>query len=202
MSKKNNNFNKKILFILLSINTFNNFAADILKGNSDNETKSFSFNVNNIIQNNVGGRLYASAAPGQGGGDMTTNFAVSFLNNSSNEFMPLTPETITLNSQAKQTNPLFDQSILSIALLESNDNFSGSKEHLVVVSENTPSIIYLFDQINSADNISVLSAANIPDTAGNITEKIVQLAASNKHHIFAAVAPNGGVFGNEKTKQS
>ena len=152
------------------------------------EGQSFSFGLQKNVQGFFTAKFYVGAHPSAGGNGDVNEFAIAQVSRGNNKFVALAPQTITLNNVAQQ-NPLFDQGILALDLF-------GKKELPLIVTESEPTIVYLFDQFLSPENIHLVSAQKVRDSIANVSAGVVSLASSRKAHVFAAVKPQGGDFGD------
>ncbi len=201
-----------VLIALLCASTA--YSAITLKGDaaaSDNETFSFEIQqaVPSTLPDTIGAHVYTAAAPSTGGANIVKDYSVSQAIRESVAIVPLCPETATVNFDKNVTNPLYDKGIAYMSLFNGfESSLKGSNERPVVVLQEDKKTIYVINSYSSiGQNVHVISAAksdldtgllsfiqNVPDAAGNITSGIVQIEAANPY-IFAAVGPEGGLFG-------
>jgi len=190
---------KLLLFFCLVTMHLHNFSTDILRGNTETANESFTFSLQEHVQNRAANNFYVGAQPGQEGTNTTQEFALASITRNSNQFQGLTPKQVTLNGQPEQKNPLFDQSITSLALLESdNRGTTGIDEVPAVVIPSQPATIYFFIDAIITQLTSLRSVSNVPDVTGAITAGIIDLAATESQ-VFAAVKPQGGEFGDNNS---
>jgi hypothetical protein len=192
--------NKKIItsfFTLLLTLPLN--SAILIRGDKDApEGQTFSFTVNKNIFS-PSGNFYESTNE-----ILTENqeFTLSRLVRGAIAFMPLMPQTINLNGNPNVENPLFGDKIIQLGMLATEDGL-GMRDMPVVVGENRPSRVYLFDNINQFDNTIVAVSMDVHDATGAVSPGIVDLTTNigtnNAGHVFAAVKPNGGEFGQENS---
>ncbi|HLC06931.1 MAG TPA: hypothetical protein VJJ26_01965 [Candidatus Babeliales bacterium] len=185
--------NKKIgiSFLTLSLSLCLT-SAELIEGDKDApEGQTFSFSVNRNIFSSTG-NFYESANE-----NLTANqeFTISRLIRGTKAFAPLTPETITLGGVQNAPNPLFGTKILALGMLETEDGLF-LRDIPVVVGENKPATVYLFENISQPTNIEVEFSQDVHDAQGNVSNGIVDLTTNNIGHVFAAAKPNGGEFGD------
>lgn len=203
------------LFSILLCTSSAMHAAITLEGDSDAASgETFSFRVQeaamSMLSDIVGTNLYVAAHPSDGGADTVKEFALSRASRTTNSFLPLTPQTITFNSDKEVANPLYDKGIAFMKLFNAEESIlAGSRERPVVVLEDDKTTLYMLNNFtDSGKNIAVLSfqksdipssslipTQNVPDAAGTLTSGIVQIATANPF-VFAAVGANGGSFGD------
>ncbi len=177
-----NNLIKKIcrtvFWVCLSINV-GIYAADLIQGDQEaQENQSFSFPVRAHSSSSSGIDFYTGALNAGG-----KNFAIARLLRGSTDFIPLTPQRVSLNDKDDQDNPLFNAPISFLSLLES--------QGLVAVTPDRKNNIYLVDT-DKLTNPSLRAIQNITDASGKeVANGIVGLAAGNKIFIFAGVRGKG-----------
>jgi len=185
--------NKKIGISLLTLSlSLCLISAELIEGDKDapaGQTFSFSVNKNAFSSS---GNFYEGANE-----TLTANqqFSLSRLLRGTKAFAPLTPETIILNGNAGVTNPLFGAKILALGILEKEAGFF-LEDMPVVVGENRPATVYLFETITRAGDITVQASADVHDASGAVSSGIVELTTDGVSHVFAAVKPNVGEFGD------
>ncbi len=188
--------NKKIgILFFLSTISLQLSSAILIRGDKDApEGQTFSFTVNKNILSNAG-NFYESSNE-----ILTENqeFTLSKLMRNANAFMPLMPEIITLNGQQETQNPLFGDRILQLGLLETEDGFF-MREMPVIVGESRPARVYLFENNNQFNNTIVVPSGDVHDATGTFSSGIVDLTTNNASHVFAAVKPHGGEFGQNNS---
>ncbi len=198
---------KPLLFLYVASIYLHNFSADILRGNAETENESFTFSLQEHIQNTSANNFYVGAQPGQEGTNTTQEFALARISRNRNQFQGLTPKQVTLNGHPDQENPLFDQAISSLTLLESaNRDATGIDEFPVTVIPSQPATIYFFVDTFNQKRISLDSVSNIPDATGATTSGIINLAGAEsqevtglRNQVFAAVKPQEGNFGDNNS---
>ena len=190
---------KHLLFLYIVSINLHSFSADILRGNAETENESFIFSLQEHIQNASANNFYVGAQPGQEGTNTTQEFALARISHNRNQFQGLTPKQVRLNGQPDQENPLFDQAITSLTLLESDSpGTTGITEIPVAVIPTQPATVYFFVDTINPQRISLRSVSNVPDATGAITAGIIDLAAAESQ-VFAAVKPQGGEFGDNNS---
>ncbi len=129
-------------------------------------------------------------------------FALARVSRGKTAFDPLTHQRVMLNGIANQANPLFDKGIIALGLLETTEGLFGRLELPVVVTQNEPARLYLFDKLSlsntSLPNTIALGSTKqlVRDAARNESAGVVGLTTNTTAHVFAAVKPNGGNFGD------
>jgi len=195
----NMQYSKTLLFLYIVSINLQNFCADILHGNANTNTESFTFSLQSFIQNAAANNFYVGAQPGQEGTSTTQEFALARINHNREQFQGLTPKIVSLNNRLDQENPLFDQAITSLTLLESdNSGFTGIDEFPVVVTPSQPATIYFFVNSRNPQKIALQSVSHVPDATGETTSGIINLAAAESQ-VFAAVKPQNGDFGDNNS---
>ncbi|HEX4068580.1 MAG TPA: hypothetical protein VHX42_00630 [Candidatus Babeliales bacterium] len=189
--------NKKIILFLTILLSLPLNSAILIQGDKNApEGQTFSFTVNkNILSSS--GNFYESA------NEILTvdqQFTLSRLVRGAIAFTPLMPQLVNLNGQPETENPLFGDKIIQLGMLETEDGFV-MRDMPVVVSESRPSTVYLFENINQFDNSFIVTppTGDVHDANGNISPGIVNLTTDITNHVFAAVKPNGGEFGQDNS---
>jgi hypothetical protein len=186
--------NKKISILLLALSlSLSLNSATLIQGDKDAPTgQTFSFNVDKNILSSMG-NFYEGARE-----NLLANqeFTLSKLMRGAAAFMPLAPETVTLNGNNGVSNPLFGAHIIALGILEAEEGFS-MRDMPVVVTAQSPATIYLLENIASNANIEMISslAGDVHDATGAVSSGVVSLTTNSTNHVFAAVKPNGGEFG-------
>ncbi|HSC25109.1 MAG TPA: hypothetical protein VLB80_02730 [Candidatus Babeliales bacterium] len=185
--------NKKIIIFLVIFSLYSSFnGAILIKGDKDaSEGHTFSFNVYQNIFSPAGNFYEGSNEV------LTTNqeFSLSRLLRGTNAFMPLIPEIVTLNGSSDVANPLFGDKIIALGMLETEDGFSV-RDMPVVVGSHNESTVYLLENINKFNGTIMASSNNTRDALGSISRGIVNLTTNTTSHVFAAVKPHIGEFGD------
>jgi len=169
--------------------------AKLIEGDVQGGTESFSIAVRTHVRNLKGNKFYVGAnATG------LDKFALSQLLRGVNQFIPLAPETVTLNS-ASATNPLFNANIAFLDLLEVSNPYDNKiEEHPAAVTQADKTSIYLLDKFNNPNKVDMFFIDGVFDAAGATTSEIVGLGTISRNSgsfILAAVKPNaGGTFGD------
>lgn len=187
--------NKKFGILFLITISLHLNSAILIQGDKDApEGQTFSFNVKKNSFS-PSGNFYESTNE-----ILTENqeFTLSRLIRGARAFMPLMPELITLNGQSGKENPLFGDRIIQLGMLETEDGFY-MRDMPVVVGENRPATVYLFENINQFDNTIVISSGDVHDATGAVSPGIVDLTTNISNHVFATVKPNGGEFGQKNS---
>lgn len=187
--------NKKVIIFLFTLSfSLNSNATQLIKGDPDApEGQTFSFGINQNIFSTAGN--FYTGANANVTIDSARPFALSQLKRATDQFIPLTPETITLNGVANADNPLFGAEIIALGMLATEDGIAAFRDIPIVVGGTRPATVYLFENINQPTNIVVQASHDVHDAAGNVSNGIVDLTTNGIGHIFAAAKPNGGQFG-------
>jgi hypothetical protein len=123
-------------------------------------------------------------------------FAFSRLAHGLTVFEPLAPATVTITNNKEilpdQPNPLFGQKINALGLLKP----VGRSDAPVVVTAAQPAVVYLFENVLNAQTITLIPTGPLHDAAGNISSGVASLTTDIIGHVFAAVSPAGGIFGD------
>lgn len=183
--------NTKISISLLTLSlSLSLNSAVLIKGDENApEGQTFSFTVNkNILSSN--GSFY------EGANEVVVDneFSLSRLLPGAQVFAPLTPATVHIKNNLDVENPLFGAKIIALGLLEKEVGYF-TEDIPVVVSENKPATVYIFEEINTSGSITLVPSADVHDANGNVSSGIVDVATNIKNHVFAAAKPNNGEFG-------
>lgn len=183
-----------LLFIFIVPNIF---SATILKGNSELSTTTFDFSVG--PHSFFGSPLSMTI----GADELKTNniFSVATYSSAAEQFIPLGIQTITLNNQSKQANPLTGQKIkfistlsrISIPSLVIDHSPTLATDRFMVISD-----IQLADSTKPTETSVNLTQSDIPnDASGSVCGTIVgftsgrsQSQGHNPDVLFGAVTPN------------
>ena len=184
---------KKIIVLLLTFSLFlNNTGTELITGNEGAPAgTTFSFPINkNIMSPN--GTFYTGTNE-----NLTQNqqFALAGLIRTTSAFAPLAPEIVTLNGVPGSENPLYGQQIIGLALLETEDGFF-MRDMPIVVGANRPATVYLLESIAQFNSMIVVPSGDVHDAAGKVSSGIVGITTNGENHVFAAVKPNAGEFGD------
>jgi len=185
---------KKIILLIPFLLSLPLHSAILIQGDINSPTKSFSFTVNKNIFS-PSGNFYESANE-----IIVENqqFTLSRLIRGATAFMPLMPPLITLINQPETENPLFGDKIIQLGILETEDGLS-MRDMPVVVGENKPYRVYLFENITQFNNTIVVPSGDVHDANGAVSPGIVALTTNISSNVFAAVKPNGGEFGQNNS---
>lgn len=167
-------------------------AATILKGDEyAGSGATFSFAVNKTALDTVDQVLFVGAREAGAG-----VFSLSGLYSASNQAYPIAPQTVSLNNEPKQENPIYNQGIALLDILETTDG----KRVPIMVLNNDLTRVYLLKDFNRFDNETVFSTAPLFDSNNQVTNKIVGIAGYRggvRSAALAALTPNAtGVFGD------
>jgi hypothetical protein len=185
---------KNIFFILLVCSLSPLKSAETIKGTVEDKSTSFDFNVNNPVLSQFTSRgatvniLFTSAA--QTPTDPTFTIARSSNINafSGEPFIGMSLEKVKVNGTANSSNPLYGVATSLLTL-------SGSR--LILKRNNLPAQIFVQDNIFGTPNeahIYTTRGVSINDAASAASAGVQAIVAVTDY-IFAAVSPNGGVFG-------
>ncbi len=168
-------------------------SADVLQGNADPESgNTFTFQIAQSTSNNSGTNIYLAAAAtstGQSGA-----YALSSLNQLGKQVRPLALQEVKLNQSAeKVTNPIFNQGITRLTLMEEPGLVGGAVERPIVVLANNPTSAYL---TMPGNDIHVYSADNVPDATGQVTNGIISIEALRTSAAAAVLANGSTTFGD------
>ena len=182
--------NKKIVILCISLfASLHLKSAQLIIGDPDApQGATFSFGIDQNIFSSLGNFYVGS----QQMLTVSKNFAFSRLIQGANAFEPLAPETVTLNGVPDQSNPLFGQKISALGILKP----AGRGDTPVVVTATNPAIVYLCEEISNPQNVTIIPSKPVHDAAGNISAGIAALTTDVTGHVFAAVSPANGVFGD------
>ncbi|MFC1842875.1 hypothetical protein ACFLYU_04420 [Candidatus Dependentiae bacterium] len=199
----------KKLALLLSFVCFSSpiFGAELITGDENAaEGQTFSFPIGEYAINTSGDYFYATAFSAG-----AKEFSISRVKRGETAFRPLAPEFISINGQSGQEDPLFDDGIKHLYLLE-NRRDRVIHTYPVLVTNNELDKIYVLDlskyfgrlyNVNTdgecdkkVSQISLAAFDSIVDANLDPISQVDAIAADTVGHIFAAVAPNGGSFGD------
>ncbi|MCK5633171.1 hypothetical protein KAH94_05445, partial [bacterium] len=167
-------------------------AGDRIQGDAgEGDLTTFSFPVDKHIMSSWGDYFFVGARVDATG---TNDYALSFLEKSKTEFLPLTPEKVILDGQENAENPLFDNTIKDIV-------FAEITYPVIVpgIQKTTTPSLYVLSSFLNPKKISLVSATDIQDAsvAPGATTGIEGISAAG-NCIFAAVKPKGGAsFGQD-----
>lgn len=182
---------KKIIISLLTLSlSLSLTSAVLIEGDKNAPTgQTFSFTVNKNFMS-TSGAFY------EGANEVVVDneYSLSRLNRGAKAFQPLTPATVTLNGNPETENPLLGAKIIALSMLEKEAGFF-MEDMPVVVTENKPATVYLFEDIMPSGTITLVPSHDVHDANGNVSNGIVDLATNSVGHVFAAAKPNGGEFG-------
>jgi hypothetical protein len=173
-------------FIVVSLN-----AAELITGDEyAGSGVTFSFPVNKTVRNSIDDLLFIGALQAGAG-----PFALSALHPSYKQVQPLLPEKINLNNEDAQSNPLFNQGVAFLDILEATDG----KRSPILVSTADLTRVYLLKEFNRFDRVTAFSTNPLLDANKQVTSGIAGLAGFRgglRSAAIAAVTPNGsGLFG-------
>ncbi len=126
--------------ILFSFTTTILHAWQKIEGNDTSRGNTFSFPIktNFVNRNN---RLYVGADKQ----DAAKEFAISYLERMSTEFIPMAPQTVTLDTVKDQISPLYNAAIAHITEI-------NQKNNIVIVTDSEPQTLYLVNGLLPVPN--------------------------------------------------
>ncbi len=129
--------------------------------------------------------------------DAAAPFALAVAGRGNDAFTGIAPETIFING-VSQTNPLFGA---QIDLLSTTgrfvSNFASQTDSLPVATlADDANHIYIVTSYTAGNNPTLTVSNELLDAVGNPASSIDSLAGSVQGVVFAAVSPQGGVFGD------
>jgi hypothetical protein len=181
------------LFIIMPIQ-----ATTTLVGNAQAATnQTFTFPIQAHISSPDGSSYYVAAHPSLGS---PLNYAVSRIYLDGTQFVPLTPQLVSLNNSNEGMNdPLYNQNIALLGLLSAVEARGPNRSRIespTVVLSSDPTSVYVIDTFYQSNGGAVESAIGIKDANGAVTSGIVGLGnMSNVYAVAAAKANTGGNFG-------
>ncbi len=195
-------FISRILLFFLFICSFKTYAPVLLQADGTKGTNTFSSKVSAHATDDDPYKsfLYIGQQSATIPANINNNqasYAISVASEGFDDIYPYAPEKVRLNGIADQANPLFGQKISLMGLLQRTP---------FVVTNDSPTNLYWNVSRVSASPFDVFSVSNIVDATGAVTSGIKAVAGAAVHedsgtyrirgnYIFAAVAPNGGIFG-------
>lgn len=165
-----------LFFSLLVINT-TVFGSKLITGDdAAPDGQTFSFPISTHVRSKKGNSFYVGARTAGG-----NEFSIAGVAGDTTQIFPRTPESVMLNNVTEQTNPLFNQGIQLLALME-------PREKPVAVTTADVASVHV------SDGNKVFSLTNIKDASGtNTTSEIIALTGAGESCAFAAVQGNGQV---------
>lgn len=167
-------------------------GAVVIKGDEyAGSGSTFSFPVNKVVFDAMDDVLFIGALEAGAG-----VFSLSGLHSAFQQVQPLAPSMVSLNNEPQQNNPILNQGIAFLDILEATDG----KRLPIMVLTNDLTRAYLVKDFNRFDNVSVFGTAPLLDANNQVTQKIVGLVGYRGHvrsAALAAVTPNAtGIFGD------
>lgn len=181
-------------FFIFSLFPVYIFNSELIQGDKNapaGQTFSFAVKKNIMSQN---GTFYEGANEVI----IDNEFSLSRLMRGTKAFAPLTPATIDFNTQPNTENPLFGAKIIALGMLQKEMGLF-MEDMPVVVAENRPATVYLFEDILTNGNVTLISSQDVHDANGSVSSGIVDVTTNTLAHVFAAVKPNGGEFGDNNS---
>lgn len=166
-------------------------AAELIKGDPYAVDTTYSFSVNKIVRDPVDDAIFVGAQDAGAG-----MYALSGIHPKDPGAQPLTPQTVNLNNQDSQPNPLYNQGITFLDIIDGTD---GRRSPIMVASDDLTRV-YLLRDFNNINSINVFSTAPLLDATMQVTPGIVGIVGfrgAARSAALAAVAPSyTGIFGN------
>jgi len=165
-------------------------AAVILKGDPDAPAdQSFSFPIQNHIQNNLATNFYVGAsraiAP-----NLAKEYAISATQRGNDAFDAFAPQIVNLNGTPQSQNPLYDKGIAFMSLLQgelvTSGGFGTRGEHLIAVSADDLQTIYMLVDF-LRESAKQAAAAETSDSTENAS---AQTAGGLRLHMRSALNAN------------
>lgn len=131
--------------------------------------------------------------------------AISFVDRTMNAVIGITPEFVSFNNSVNQQNPLYGQQINFLALpiaREISDPFvvtAGQNTQVSFIrNASTPGTRAVFQSSPLHDGANLITNGIVGLTAlsGSIVKVNEELSLPGNERFFAAISPNGGVFGD------
>lgn len=181
-------------------------VSRIIRSGSGLETPQETFHAPLYAADITGARLFIGLKK-QSPDDHINEFALSYIRLSDKALLPFTPKNTFLQCEKDDENPLFNQSIKHLALMEGSSKAFHETVHPIVVTEQHPYLVHLVSQYRGKPTVltiaQYLQDATQDYTHYTFTPEITALGASIDLHggtyngqIFAAVKPyNGKKFG-------
>lgn len=167
-------------FTVISLN-----AAELIKGDEYAGDATFSSPVNKIVRDRVNGILFIGAESSG-----ASVFALSGLPENDKQAHPLAPQTIALNNQDAQNNPLYNQGITFLDIMETTDG----RRSPIMVGANDLTRAYLLREYTVFDRMSLYGTDPLLDANNAVTNQIVGIMGyrgGGNSAAIAAVTPNG-----------
>lgn len=165
-------------------------AAETIRGTVADQSTSFDFNINNPVlaifkKNNAQASIIFTSAA-----SVPSDASFTIAGFAGKEFIGWSSELLMVNGKAEQQNPLRGVATAHLTLF-------GSR--LALIRTDKPAQLFvqdkIFDESKFMDVITTRDI-NINDATGSAASAGVRaLETDQDTFIFAAVAPNGGVFG-------
>ena len=125
---------RNISFFLSCFITVSLYCANVVPGDDYvPEGQTYTAPVNKVVRDAVDDALFIGAREAGGG-----VFALSGLHPTNTRVQPLAPGSVSLNNEKDQSNPIFDQGIIQLDLMEATDG----KRYPILVLENDPTRVY------------------------------------------------------------
>jgi hypothetical protein len=164
-------------------------AVELITGdNNAAPNTTFSFPISTFSVSPLG-NIYIGA---QEAPIDNKNFALSRLPLNTLTFEPIAPELVTLNGKIEQNNPLFGQAISALSVLKPHN----SSDIPVVVTATQPTIVYVIEKSFLQQPTIMASSFPLRDSIAEVSEGIVDLTTNILSHVFVAVKPAQGNFGD------
>lgn len=166
-------------------------ATVILKGDPDAPAdQSFSFPIQNHIQNNLATNFYVGAsraiAPNR-----AKEFAISATQRGKDTFNAFAPQVVNLNGNPQSQNPLYDKGIAFLSLLQgelvTSGGFGTRGEHVIATSADDLQTIYMLVDFLRESAKQAAQVSEATDSTENASE---QTAGGFRLHMRSALNAN------------
>jgi hypothetical protein len=167
-------------------------AAVVFKGDEyAGSGVTFSFPVNKTALDTMDEILFVGAL--QAGGGV---FSLNGVYSAATQAYPIAAQTVSLNNATQQSNPIYNQGIAFLDILEMTDG----KRAPILTLTNDLTRVYIVKDFNRFDNVTVFGTMPLLDSNNQITNQIVGLVGYRggiRSAALAAVTPNAtGIFGD------
>jgi hypothetical protein len=168
-------------------------AAVILKGDPDAPAdQSFSFPIQNHIQNNLATNFYVGADPVIAP-NRAKEFAISATQRGHDSFDAFAPQVVNLNGTPQSQNPLYDKGIAFMSLLQgeliTSGGFGTHGEHVIATSADDLQTIYML--VDFLREVAKQPPAEASSEASDSTENAsAQAADGYRLHMRSALNAN------------
>jgi hypothetical protein len=183
------------VIIFVSISVYDRAIATLMTTTAQDGQVVAQFPIESFVASNAGNKVYMAMREGCG------PYTLSRVNEHGTSIDPYAPEIVNHKRNAAMiefvqgTNPLFNQSILHLGLMQEVSGILSGTVHPVVVTRAEPSLVHLTGRYQGSTAVLSTAIADAHQENPNLTSGIVGLGASNEF-VFAAVKPHSqGDFG-------